>query len=697
MYLPLISILAIFLALGMPLLLMARRHRGLDMVLLLCALLTTAGLELCDLLALHDPAGLERYRRWGMLTESLLPATWLGFSLTFARAQGVRGISRLQLVLLALSCAFPVWAGLASFEAFYFSPDFAEERLLFLTRQAVFFYTGLLLFLVLPLVHLETTLVASAHDQRWKIKLALIGAGVILVGLLVYFSQGLLYRTINLQLVPLRSTALLLGVALMGYSLAIRGADTRINLSRQMALKSVVLLVVGIYLLGLGLLGEGMKHFGPDFPKVLLAIIALISGAALLVVLLSASLKRKILVFLTKHFYENKYDYRLEWKKFTEHLSRAKTREDLEAAVLAGFCETFGMGSAALFLRDYESNVFQSRATLAMAGKPGTVAADDPLLRPMTHSDWICNLRQDSWASDTPEIIELFRKNRIVLLAPLNLNERLDGFIALGAPLDKGEVYTFEDYDLIKAMCRQVALALMNLRLADQLAQAREMEAVGKVSAFVAHDLKNLVYTLSLMLDNAREYMADPEFQDDMLVSLENTVKRMNVLISRLKTLPSSISLHLHPLDLADLARETAASLAAAPVRLEGRESLWVLGDREELRKVVLNLLLNALEAQGAAKTPHPITVAIIQDGEEAALHVRDQAGGIDPALLHDGLFTPFKTTKPKGLGIGLYQCKQIVTAHGGRIEVRNTPGVGAEFIVRLAVHHSSDGDENPV
>ncbi len=693
---PLLSLPAIILAMGIPLFLLARGRRGLDMLLLLCALLTTAGLELCDLLALHDPLELERYRRWGMLAESLLPATWLGFSLTFARAQGVRGISRFQLVLLALSCAFPIWAGLSSFDAFYFSPDFAEERLLFLTRPAMFFYTGLLLFLVLPLVHLETTLAASSHEQRWKIKLALIGAGVVLVGLLVYFSQGLLYRTINLQLVPLRTTALLLGVTLMGYSLAIRGADVRISLSRQMALKSVVLLAVGIYLLGLGLLGEGMKHFGPDFPKVLMAIIALISGAALLVVLLSASLKRKILVFLTKHFYENKYDYRVEWKKFTEHLSRAKTREDLEAAVLAGFCETFGMGSAALFLRDYDSNVYRCRTNLAMEASWEALAQDDPLPRSMESASWVRNLRQEKWDTHSEAFQRQIHTYNITLLCPLMVSGRLDGFIALGAPLDKGEVYTFEDYDLIKAMCRQVALALMNLRLADQLAQAREMEAVGKVSAFVAHDLKNLVYTLSLMLDNAREYMPDPEFQEDMLVSLENTVKRMNVLISRLKTLPSSISLHLHPLDLADLARETAASLAAAPVRIEGRESLWVLGDREELRKVVLNLLLNALEAQGAAKKSHPITVTAIQDGDEAALHVRDQAGGIDPALLHDGLFTPFKTTKPKGLGIGLYQCKQIVTAHGGRIEVRNTPDVGAEFIVRLAVHHSTDEQDEP-
>ncbi|GAB6059657.1 XrtA/PEP-CTERM system histidine kinase PrsK [Desulfonatronum parangueonense] len=678
-----LSISAIMAAIGLPLYLLARRRLSPDLILLFIALTCTACLELFDLLALRNPEEMPFWRRPAMFAEALLPMSWLGFSLIFARKVNLNNISAFQILALVFTMAFPTTAILNSYETFYFSPDFAEERILFLTGPAFLFYVGILVILVLPLINLETTLIGSAREDRWKVKLALTGAGVILVGLLFYYSQGLLYRTINMQLVPVRSLALLLGTGLIGYSMIQRSSDVHINLSRQMALKSVVLLTVGLYLLGLGLLGEGMKYFGQDFPKVLLAIISLLSGVMLLVILMSASFKRKIQVFLVKHFYENKYDYREEWQKFTTHLSRAKTREELLTAVLGEYCDTFGMGCAALYLRDYESNAFRRQFVLAMDRGNEFIAHDDPLLSPMRNSTWVRNLSAESWETHAPSLARDIREHGIILLAPFILADQLEGFIAMGNPLDKNESYGFEDYDLIKAMSRQVALALLNFRLADQLAQAREMEAVGKVSTFVAHDLKNLVYTLSLMLDNAKDYMADPEFQSDMLQSLGNTINRMKMLITRLKTLPGTISLRLQMVDIKKVAEETAAMVNTAPISITGH-SLMVEADPEELHKVMLNLLLNALDA---TEKKGPVHVDIIRQGEEAGIRVQDKGCGISTEFLRDGLFTPFKTTKPGGLGIGLYQCKQIITAHGGRVEVQSTQGQGSTFTVWLPLH----------
>ncbi|SDB57984.1 hypothetical protein SAMN05660653_02920 [Desulfonatronum thiosulfatophilum] len=678
-----LSISAILAAVGLPLYLLARCKLSPDVVLLFIALTCTACLELFDLLALRNPEEMPYWRRPAMFAEALLPISWLGFSLVFARKVKLNNISYFQIIALAVTFAFPAATFLYSNETFYFSPDFAEEQILFLTGPAFLFYVGVLVILILPLINLEATLLGSAREERWKVKLALTGAGVILVGLLFYYSQGLLYRTINMQLVPVRSLALLLGTGLIGYSMIQRNNDVHINLSRQMALKSVVLLTVGLYLLGLGLLGEGMKYFGQDFPKVLLAIISLLSGVLLLVVLMSASFKRKIQVFLVKHFYENKYDYRVEWQKFTTHLSRAKNRDQLLTAVLGEYCDTFGMGCAALYLRDYETNAFRRQSVMSMDRGNEVIAQDDPLLSPMQNSTWVRDLSSEPWETHAPSLAQDIRKHGIILLAPFILADRLEGFIALGKPLDKNESYGFEDYDLIKAMSRQVALALLNFRLAEQLAQAREMEAVGKVSTFVAHDLKNLVYTLSLMLDNAKDYMDDPDFQKDMLQSLGNSINRMKMLITRLKTLPGTTSLRLQMVDIRKVVEETAAMVNTAPISVSG-QSLRVEADPEELHKVMLNLLLNALDA---TEKKGPVHVDIIRHGKEAGIRVQDKGCGIAPEFLRDGLFTPFRTTKPGGLGIGLYQCKQIITAHCGRVEVQSIQGQGSTFTVWLPFH----------
>lgn len=678
-----LAIAAILAALAVPLALMARGRRGLDVSLLLAALGCSAGLELFDLMSLLRPEALPAWRRPAMFAEALLPLTWLGFSLTFARDLDRKSITPLQAASVLLALVLPGAALVYSVEAFYFSPDFSVEHLLFLSRPAFVFYIGLVLVLILPLVNLEATLAATSHGLRWKVKLTLIGAGLVLAGLLFYFSQGLLYRTINMQLVPVRSAALLLGAALIGYSLARRGGDVRIRLSREMAFRSVVLLAVGAYLLGLGLLGEGLKHFGPDFPRALLAVIALLAGAGLAVVLLSESVKRKVRAFLIKHFYENKYDYRQEWQRFTERLSRARTREGLHTAVLGGFCDTFGMGRAALFLRDFESNALTCRSFLEMDRPETAFRLDHPLFAPMREQGWVLNLKQASCPAGDADHEEFFARNNIVLMAPLIIGDDLDGFIALGNPMDKQESYGFEDFDLIKAMARQVALALLNFRLADQLAQAREMEALGKVSAFVAHDLKNHVYTLSLMLDNAEVHMRDPEFQQDMLQSLGNTVNRMKVLISRLKALPGTISLNTRLVDLRDLAEEAVRFVNTAPIPVAGAGVL-VEADPEELRKVLLNLLLNALEA---TNNKGPVAVSVDSGPGEAGITVQDKGCGMDPEFLREGLFTPFRTTKPGGLGIGLYQSRQIVAAHGGRIDVHSQKGEGASFTVRLPLH----------
>jgi hypothetical protein len=297
----------------------------------------------------------------------------------------------------------------------------------------------------------------------------------------------------------------------------------------------------------------------------------------------------------------------------------------------------------------------------------------------MVERSWVINLREDS-PSLLPTQEGYFTENGIQFLVPLFGSEGLEAVLVLGRPVNRNEQYLYEDYDLMKTLARQAASALLNNRLSEQLARSRELEVMGRVSAFIIHDLKNLVYTLSLTVDNGREHIADPEFQNDLLDTLSNTVNRMKVLISRLKNLPEKRSLELEGVNLRRLAADTAAMVPGnAAISVNGADTPAEV-DREEIQKVVMNLLVNALEATDG-KGPVAVEVGT---GSSPFIRVSDAGCGIPEEFLRSQLFSPFKTTKKKGLGIGLYQCRQIVEAHGGRIDVESTVGKGTAFTVWL-------------
>lgn len=680
MFQAILSIAAAAAALAASIFLVLRREGEGSLRLLAGALAVAAAVEVFDLLTILDPGMFSRWKGFSLAAESVLPLVWFLFSATHARQRETYPQRAALFLPLGACLALPVLAVLFPLRSFFYSPDFGEERILFLGTPGYAFYLLVLAGVVWSLVNLERTMVSASLPARWRIKLELVGVGSFLAASVFYYSQGLLYRTINMNLLPVRSSALLMAAGLIVYSRARRGGSTGISVSREMAFKSVVLFAVGLYLVGLGVLGEGLKYFGDSFQRSFLIALAFAAGTALTVLLLSESVRRRIRVFIHKHFYRSKYDYRTQWLQFTDRLSSSRDGSELLRAILAGYCDIFGMGCGALFLRDREGGGFRQAAGLSLEEtQTQTVFGEgSPLLAEMLTRNWVVNTREGSPVPVGEEGV-FIERNAILFIIPLFMRESLDGFVTLGRPLHPGESYNYEDYDLMKTMACQASAAVLNLRLSEELARAREMEVVGRISTFVLHDLKNLVYTLSLILDNAREHMGDPEFQEDMLDSLRNTVTRMRTLISRLRSVPDRASLQKAPHDLLDLAREVARLVPGGIVRVTG-EPVTAAVDREELQKVLLNLLTNAAEA---TKGEGPVTVEVGQ-GSAPFIRVMDGGAGMTEEFMKNRLFVPFQTTKKRGLGIGLYQCRQIVEAHGGEIEAESEVGKGSCFTVRL-------------
>jgi putative PEP-CTERM system histidine kinase len=658
--------------------LFVKKRRQYSALLLIGGLLCCLGIELFDYLALLQPEKLFFWKRGVLTCESLLPLLWLSYSIFFARKGGLKTLTVFQKSALVFPLLFVSIPFLFPPEALFYAPDFPSEKLIFLNAPGYTFYFCLLLLLVLILANLERDIMALPAQERYRVKFEIVGAGVIIAMLIVYYSQGLLYRTLNMALIPERSVVVLLGIGLMFYSFARRGGLTRLYVSRDLAYRSVVVLIVGSYFIVLGLLGEGMRYLGSSSQEGFFYVIAFLGGLFTVVLLLSETLKRKLKVFFHKNFYQQKYDYRNQWLQFTSRISSRNDLNALQEAILAFFCETFSIQGASLFLCDDDRKKYICLAKREMAISDQSFPCENSLMTCLAGKDWVFNVRDDN--PDVHKENRLFFESfEVSFIVPLKFEGRLEGFIVLGRWINPDEKVIYEDYDLMKILARQAINSLMSQRLSEQLFAQREMAAIGKISTFVVHDLKNLVSSLGMMTENARDYINEPEFQQDMLETLSGMVEKMKNLISRLKNFQENKALDLIPCDLREISLECARTFHNGAVEVSG-EPARVNGDPAELQKVVLNLILNGIEASGNSS---PVQVVTGKD-DNAFLRVIDRGAGISEEFMRNHLFKPFETTKKKGFGIGLYQCRSIIENHGGGIEVKSEEGNGTEFLVSL-------------
>lgn len=666
-------------------LIVRRTHWTRNNLFLGLALSICAFLEFFDLLAFLYPASLAIWKNAALWCEALIVPSWILLGLEWCGSLPSYKKRTLDHVLLILSPIFIVYTLLVPSDKIFFNPDFASETVLFLGRAGYFFYFGIVLYLTYALVLLERSLSSFVHPIRWQVKFEIIGIGTVIAAQLFYYSQGLLYRSIDFSLLPVRSLGLCIGVILMVFSRSRKGSLSHLGMSRAVAYRSVVILAVGIYLVGLGLAGEGMRYLGPYSQRYFVGVLALIGGVLLVVVFLSETIRRKIRVLINKHFYRDKYDYRTQWLGFTQRLSHDHHLGSPAENILAFFCDTFSIRGALLYLRSFDNGEFSPQSAYNCSMPTESLRGKSPLVTRLIDSHWVLDVDALD-AEILQESQPLLAKEEIRFIVPLFVDDALEGVILLGRPIDAKEIFSFEDYDLMKVMAAQAVAVLHNQRLGDQLSRAREMEAIGKVAAFVMHDLKNTVSNIALVVENGRHYMNDPEFQKDMLETLDKSVKRMKGLIERLKNFEDKRTLKKEQLDLSTLVSEVMDEIPNRNILFSGSAAACY-ADKSEISKVVVNLLLNALDATGGMG---PVYLEVGQD-EMVFLRCRDQGVGMPAEFLRNKLFKPFETTKNDGFGIGLYQCRQIIEAHGGKISVESVEEQGTTFTVWLPGAKAAD------
>ncbi len=637
-----------------------------------------ASLEIVDRLTLNINPELRYY---SMLIESLLPGTILLLSIMLSRKSPF-DINFLTKLALVLSIGFPLSIFTIGKDNFFFAPDLQTERILFLTKSGYYFYLGIMLYFIYALINLEATFVSSRGSERWRLKFIFMGLLCMVAMEIFYTSQALLYRTINLNILPARSIVFMVGAILIGYSKLFRGNNVAISVSRFVVYRSIALLSVGLYLIVLGMVGEGLKYTGINYSENLLLIFGFLFGVAVFTVLFSEQVRRKIKVLINKHFYAHKHDYRNKWLDFTERLSRCRNTNEIERAITETYRETFGLRWTTLYVLDRKKGIYRPTGSTGNAVEY-SLKENTGLIEYFKEKKRVFNSETDEYIPDAGEQ-EFIKATGALLIIPLQNNGNIEGLVLCGEQLVREEL-TFEDYDLMKTLAKQATLALLNQRLSEEISETRQLAAVARVSSFVLHDLKNMTSTLSLMLDNANEYIDDPEFQQDMIGTLKSTVNKMKSLMNRLREIPEKQQISAVHSDLAVLVEDVLSEFPSlnGGVRISKElKKAPAMVDTEEIKKVLLNIVLNAIEA--TAPSGGDIFIETGTEEGNSFVRVSDTGSGMTEEFMKEHLFRPFRTTKKKGLGIGLYQCKQIVEAHKGTIKVKSALNRGTEVTILI-------------
>jgi putative PEP-CTERM system histidine kinase len=265
------------------------------------------------------------------------------------------------------------------------------------------------------------------------------------------------------------------------------------------------------------------------------------------------------------------------------------------------------------------------------------------------------------------------------LVVPLLAHEDLLGFVVLATPRAKIEV-NWEVRDLLKAAARQVASFLAEVRASEALLEARKFEAFNKMSAFVVHDLKNVVAQLSLLLRNAERHGRNARFQEDMFATVRHAEARMQKLLQQLGG-GSRGDDGVRPVQLARVVERVVAAKSAHIVVRAERRDVAALAHESRFERVIGHLVQNALDATREAGE---VRVSVSAEGANAVIEVADSGCGMSEAFVRERLFRPFQSTKANGMGIGVYEVAQYVKEMDGRIEVDSRPGVGTRFRVML-------------
>jgi putative PEP-CTERM system histidine kinase len=608
-------------------------------------------------------------------------AAWYGFLLLLLTPMVSRVSSRgrrvsllLPVVLLSLGLLTDLWAGQGGVDPLRVNRVLAAVQL----AWAV---CGLLL--------VEQVFRNQVDESRWGAKPLCLALGGLFVFDIYLYSQAIMFGRVDDDVLAARGLAHAMTVPLLLLaSNRQTGWLRKVQVSQAAAFYSATLLLIGAYLMAIAGIGYYLRFFGGSWGGALQVVVLFVAAVLLLVLLLSGAARARLRVFLGKNFFSYRYDYRREWLRFTAMLSTSSSPQEVGGLVVRGLADMVESPAGSLWFKALGDDGFVQSACWNMPELADRESPDAPFCIAMRTREWIVELHQGSPAGrdDPAPPPWLAAIDSVWLVVPLLVADEMIGFVVLAKPRTAVEL-NWEVRDLLKTAARQAAGFLAQMHAAEALLEARKFDAFNRMSAFVVHDLKNIITQLSLMMKNAERHRHNPEFQDDMLLTVDGSLDKMRQLMLQLregnKPVGAVAGVELVPL-LQRVA--VAAHQRGREVVLDIGDRIATRGDEQRLERVIGHVVQNALDATPASGR---VWVTLRQVAGSAQVVVGDTGIGMSQDFIQNRLFRPFSSTKTSGMGIGAYESFQYIRELGGSIDVKSEVNQGCEMTLLLPLFDS--------
>jgi putative PEP-CTERM system histidine kinase len=461
-----------------------------------------------------------------------------------------------------------------------------------------------------------------------------------------------------------------------------KGMGGQLQLSRILAVQSLSVAAAALYVLVLVALAVLIEMVAGPYARAIEIGAVFFTAVTALVLLPSPALRAFWKVQVAKHFFQHRYDYRTEWMRFGDTIGRpGEDAAPLGERVAKAVADITDSPAALLMLRDESGALAYETHWNWNDRMPAADPVAPDAARRLEQSGWIVDfarLGAGEGALSLPGWMTLDR--RAWALVPLLHYDRLIGAILLARPpIDRR--LDWEDFDMLRAAGRQAATHIAEAQGQQALGDAQRFDEFNRRFAFIAHDIKNLVSQLSLLARNAERHADNPDFRADMVLTLKESVGKMNDMLARLSQHHKARPEDPRPTALRDLALSVARGRARQhKVEVSGDAPL-AMADPVRVEQILVHLVQNAIDA---SPPDRPVAIRLSADDRDAIIDIIDRGSGMSAEYVRRDLFKPFSSSKAGGFGLGAFEARTLAEAMGGGIMVESQQGIGSRFTLRL-------------